>query len=47
MKKIIFYIGCFALGCLNGYLLKNHKEQQIEAPFDDKLIELLSEYEEN
>jgi hypothetical protein len=46
MKKILLYIGSFALGCLNGYLLNKHEEPKIEAPFDDRLIELLSEYEE-
>ena len=44
MKKIIFYITCFALGCLNGYLLSK-EEPKTESPFDSRLIVLLSEYE--
>ena len=51
MKKIIFYTGCFVSGCLFGHLISYPKEpqaeQQIQAPFDDRLIGLLSEYEEN
>lgn len=51
MKKIIFYIGCFISGCLFGHLISDREEPQpeaqIQAPFDDRLIGLLSEYEEN
>ena len=46
MKKTIIYVTCFALGCLHGYLLKKSEEQYIEPPFDPKVLEVLSEYED-
>ena len=46
MKKVLFYLGCFVLGCLTGHFFKNTQEQQIEPPFDNRLLDVLSEYEE-
>ena len=47
MKKLIYYVTCFAIGYSCSYLLESKKEQQITPNFDARLIEVLSEYEEN
>ena len=48
MKKFIYYVTCFAIGYSCSYLLESKKEeQQITPNFDARLIEVLSEYEEN